>query len=264
MSDHTKYIISYSGGIGSAITAQMVSNKYGAENVILLFSDTNMEDEDLYRFNKDISDLLGIPITRISDGRTPWEVFSDVKFIGNSRVDPCSRVLKRDLIRKWIKENFSPEKCNIFVGIDCYEEHRLHRVVEANIPYVYRSILIEKDIFIDNNYKLQWCEDNNIIPPRLYTLGFAHNNCGGFCVKAGLGQFKMLYEKLPERYKEHEEIEQRLIQENPNLRPFLKKTKKGELMYLTMKDYREKYLEVDKLEEEDKFDFGGCGCALED
>ena len=34
-------------------------------------------------------------------------------------------------------------------------------------------------------------------------------------------------------------------------------------MYLTMKDYREKYLEVNK-SEEDRFDFGGCGCALED
>lgn len=258
-----KYIVSYSGGIGSAITAQMVVDKYGAENTVLLFSDTNMEDPDLYRFNKDVSNLLQVPITRIADGRTPWEVFEDVKFIGNSRIDPCSQILKREIIKTWIKENYTSEECNIFVGIDCSEEHRLHRVVEANKPYVYRSILIEQDIFIDNEYKLQWCKDNNITPPLLYALGFAHNNCGGFCVKAGLGQFKMLYEKLPERYNEHEEIEQRLMRENPKLRPFLKKTIKGETLYLTMKDYREQFLEKAKTEE-DKFDFGGCGCALED
>ena len=258
-----KYIVSYSGGIGSAITAQKVVDKYGADNTILLFADTNMEDGDLYRFNEDISLLLNIPITRIADGRTPWEVFKDVKFMGNSRIDPCSKILKRELIKKWIKDNYAPDECNIFVGIDCSEEHRLHRVVETNKPYIYRSILIEEDVFIDHDYKLQWCRNNNIAPPRLYTLGFSHNNCGGFCVKAGLGQFKMLYEKLPERYKEHEEIEQRLIQENSKLKPFLKKTVKGETRYLTMKDYREKYLEVDK-SEEDRFDFGGCGCALED
>ena len=97
-----KYIVSYSGGIGSAITAQMVVDKYGAENTVLLFSDTNMEDPDLYRFNKDVSNLLQVPITRIADGRTPWEVFEDVKFIGNSRIDPCSQILKRELIKKWI------------------------------------------------------------------------------------------------------------------------------------------------------------------
>ncbi len=29
-----------------------------------------------------------------------------------------------------------------------------------------------------------------IEPPRLYKMGFKHNNCGGACVKAGISQWK--------------------------------------------------------------------------
>lgn len=43
-----------------------------------------------------------------------------------------------------------------------------------------------------------------IDPPRLYKLGFHHNNCGGFCIKAGQAHFAHLLKVMPERYAEHE------------------------------------------------------------
>ena len=255
------HIVSYSGGIGSAITADMICKEYGKDNVVLLFADTLIEDDDLYRFNKDVINLLGWWFGRIADGRTPWQVFNDVKFIGNSRIDPCSKILKRDLIKKWIRNNYTPDNCVIWVGIDCSEEHRLNPVVMNNLPYQYRSILIEKNMFLTPQDKLMWCEENNIEVPRLYKMGFPHNNCGGFCIKAGLTQFAKLYQLLPEVYMENEQQEQEAIKNNPNLRPFLVKTIKGVKHYLTLKDYREQYLE-DKNYEEDKYEYGGCGCAL--
>lgn len=104
-----------------------------------------------------------------------------------------------------------------------------------------------------------------IIPPRLYSMNFAHNNCGGFCVKAGLGQFKLLYEKLPERYKYHENKELEVMLKNKNLKPFLKKNINGKVEYITLKYYRENYLESNskQLTEFELLDYGGCGCALE-
>lgn len=83
---------------------------------------------------------------------------------------------------------------------------------------------------------------------------------GGFCVKAGLGQFKKLHELLPDRYADNEKQEQEAMKNNPNLRPFLRKTINGKLTYITMKEYREKYL--DKLTEDEAMEFGGCWCAL--
>lgn len=254
------HIISYSGGLGSAITAERICRTHGKDNVLLLFADTLVEDEDLYKFNKDVVSLLGCRFVWIAEGRTPWHVFRDVKYIGNTRVDPCSRVLKRDLIRKWISDNYKPEECVIWIGIDCSEEHRLFPVVERNKPYQYRSYFIENDIFLSNEYKAYWLSQNNIPMPRMYRMGFAHHNCGGFCVKAGQGQFKMLFELMPEVYNQNEVEEQRAIRENPTLRPFLRKTINGKLRYLTLKEYREEFLEPNK--EIDETEFGGCGCAL--
>lgn len=40
--------------------------------------------------------------------------------------------------------------------------------------------------------------------PRLYGMGFVHNNCGGMCVRAGQGQFAMPLDKRPALYMKHE------------------------------------------------------------
>ena len=64
---------------------------------------------------------------------------------------------------------------------------------------------------LDKIELIQELNNMGIETPRLYKLGFMHNNCGGFCFKAGMGHFKLLLEKMPERYKYHEEKEQALI-----------------------------------------------------
>lgn len=255
-----KHIVSYSGGVGSAITAQLIVDLYGKNNTALLFADTKVESPDLYRFNHDIENLLGCEFITIADGRTPWQVFNDEKFIGNSRIDPCSKILKRNLIKKWLRENFKSHEVTVWVGIDVTEEHRLPPVVANNYPYIYRSILVELQIFVTPDIKRAWCKENKILIPNLYELGFSHNNCGGFCVKAGLAQFKKLYELLPEVYMENEKEELAAMVRNPNLRPFLKKTINGVKHYITMKEYREKYLS--QLTPDEELEFGGCGCAL--
>ena len=185
-----------------------------------------------------------------------------MKFIGNTRIDPCSKHLKRDLIKKWIHSNYAADEVIIWVGIDISEEHRLKAITENNKPYEYRSIMIDKGLLVDNNTKKSWCTANGIKLPKLYSLGFSHNNCGGFCVKAGLGQFKKLYELLPEIYAENERQEQEAIKNNPKLKSFLRKTINGKLTYISMKEYREKYLEHNKVTEDEAMEFGGCGCAL--
>ncbi len=169
-----KHIVSYSGGLGSAITADLVCKEYGNFNVSLLFADTLVEDEDLYRFNSDVVELLGCDLITISDGRTPWQIFNDVKFIGNTRIDPCSKHLKRDLIKKWIHSNYAADEVIIWVGIDISEEHRLEAITENNKPYEYRSIMIDKGLLVDNNTKESWCDANGIKIPKLYELGFSH------------------------------------------------------------------------------------------
>lgn len=256
-----KHIISYSGGVGSAMTAQLVCKDYGADNVLMLFADTLVEDKDLYRFNAQVVELLGCEFKSISEGRTPWQVFKDERYIGNTRVDPCSRILKREFIRQYLMDNYTKEEITVWVGYDATESHRLTNLLAHNhYSFRYRSKLVESKIFLTSKLKKDWCNSNGIEIPRLYKLGFPHNNCGGFCVKAGQAQFKLLYKTLPEVYLANEQEEQIAIKNNPNLKPFLRKTIKGELRYLTLKEFREEFLDQGKQIDTD--DWGGCGCGV--
>ena len=45
-----QHVVMFSGGAGSWMTAKRVAEKHGTDNLILLFADTLIEDEDLYRF----------------------------------------------------------------------------------------------------------------------------------------------------------------------------------------------------------------------
>ena len=74
--------------------------------------------------------MAAIPgLVWIADGRHPWEVYEDRRFIGNSHFDPCSLVLKRELINAWRNANCRPDSTVSYVGIDWTERHRLDRML---------------------------------------------------------------------------------------------------------------------------------------
>ena len=256
-----KHIVMFSGGAGSYITAKRVIEQHGKEDVVLLFADTKIEDEDLYRFLIDAEQALGVTITRIAEGRTPWEVFRDVRFLGNSRVDPCSAILKRDFIDAWIKARYAPDECRVYVGIDWTEIHRYERLAPRKLPFIYLAPLAtESSLMIDKEAMLAEMKADGIKVPRLYGMGFAHNNCGGFCIKAGHGHFKRLLEELPERYAEHEAKEEELRQYLGKPVAILRDRSGGKVMPLPLAEFRKR---VQKAPEQiDSFDIGGCGCAI--
>ena len=47
-----KHVINFSGGLCSFWAAHRVVAKHGTSDVILLFADTLIEDEELYEFNE--------------------------------------------------------------------------------------------------------------------------------------------------------------------------------------------------------------------
>lgn len=50
---------------------KLAAKKHGTEGMVLLFADTKMEDEDLYRFLDQAAANVGAPLVRIADGRNP-------------------------------------------------------------------------------------------------------------------------------------------------------------------------------------------------
>ena len=228
----------------------------------LVFADTLIEDEDLYRFLADafedvVKTWANTEFVRLADGRDPWQVFRDVRFLGNSRIDPCSRILKRELIDAWRKENFTPENSVTHLGFTWDEMERWEKAKPIWHPWPVRAPLCEPPFLpMGREAQDKACHERGIKSPRLYEMGFSHNNCGGFCVKAGHAHFKLLLEKMPERYAEHEQKEQ-------EFRDFLgrqdiailKDRRNGGHRSLALKELRER-----TLTSEESTDVGGCSC----
>jgi 3'-phosphoadenosine 5'-phosphosulfate sulfotransferase (PAPS reductase)/FAD synthetase len=247
----------FSSGITSWAAAKRYAETHGTEGMVLLFADTLIEDEDNYRFLYESAANIGAPLVIIRDGRTPWQVMRDRRIIGNSRIDPCSMVLKRELLDKWRDRVCDPEKTDIVLGILWDESHRIDRVRSRTAPWNYLAPLCDKP-WISKNECLEWAAREGVRPPRMYNMGFPHANCGGFCIKAGQATFKLLLKNFPERYAAHEE-EERSMRELVGNHSVMRCRRGGTSKVLTMEDFRKR---VEAEEQIDETDIGGCGCAL--
>lgn len=253
-----KYIVSFSGGAGSFVAAERAIDRYGKDNVALVFCDTSIEDHDLYRFIDESFAKFECESVVLKDGRTPWQVFKDKKYQGNTRTAHCTTELKGKVFANWLTDNYSPEECVIVFGFDWTEAHRHETAKNNYADYECWSPLLDVP-FLDKKDCFEIIESYGIEIPRLYKMGFSHNNCGGFCVKAGQEHYHRLLAVLPEVYAHHEAEQEKLMKELPTARPFLRKIVDGEIRYLTLKEFREM---VQSGVKHDELDFGGCGCFV--
>ena len=235
--------------------------RHGRDDVVLLFTDTSMEDPDLYRFLDDSERQLGVRLIRLRDGRTPWDVFRERRYLGNTRADLCSRILKREMSQKWLAEN-APDATLVF-GID-WEE--LHREAPLKKRYGEQGHPVECPM-TESPWKskyevLAWMRAEGLEPPRLYGMGASHNNCGGFCVRAGHGHFSWLMDTMPEVFARHEAAEQELREHLGKDVAILRDRTGGETRPLTLREFRERKL-AGRLTAMDLLDHGGCGCFVD-
>ena len=257
-----KHVLSYSGGVTSWAAGKLVAQQLeDGDELVLLFADTKMEAPDVYSFLEEGARNIGAPITKLCDGRTPWQVFADERFLGNSRIDPCSRILKRELMDRWRRHHCTPETSRHYVGLDFteverYEQHR--QIMEGKGWRSYAPLIEQR---IAKPQALAWAEKVGLKPPEAYKEGFNHANCMGMCVKAGMHHWATLYRIHPERYEHAEQAERQirtLIGKNVAI---LKDRSDGKNRPITLEAFRERIESRCSLPLED--DGGGCGCALE-
>lgn len=291
-----------SGGIGSWATLKRILSVNKAADVISLFTDTLIEDRDLYRFliettaeaygikrpNELLSRCADIPdieseadvvlrkallaeisaeamrlipgLVWIIEGRTPWEIFFTVRYLGNSRIAQCSHVLKQETAGNWIRKNYGPEECKLYLGIDWTEDHRRAAPIRNWAPYSVKFPMCGEP-YLTKDDMLQMLDEVGIDRPRLYELGFAHNNCGGFCVRAGQGHFANLLAQFPNQFEYHERKEQEIRDYLGKDVSMLKQVRKGSTYRLTLADLRK---QIEGNGEIDRNDIGGCGCFVTD
>jgi hypothetical protein len=250
-------VVMFSGGIGSWAAARRVADAHGTDGLTLLFADTRTEDEDLYRFVTEAAADVGGELVRIVEGRDIWQVFHDERMMGSTRLDPCSKMLKRKPMRRWLDDNLSPDDTTVYLGIDWSEQHRYDRALHHWSPWNVLAPLCDAP-YLNRDDHIATLRARGIEPPRLYSWGMPHNNCGGFCVKAGISQFVRLLEVAPERYAYHEAKEQEFREMiGKDVSILRDRTGDGKTKPLTMAALRKRQQKGDTLP---LFDWGGCAC----
>lgn len=202
-------------------------------------ADTPLED---YRGNPDwrafLADLReraldALPgLIWLVEGRDPWEIFRDRKFLGNSQRDPCSEHAKREIATDWrighchrLGELFAPADY-FAVGIDESEAHRFDDGEGGGVGprmaadgWQYHAPLIDVNARVVAGERLPReimalayapLDDIGPTSPRLYGMGYKHNNCGGWCVKAGQAHYANRFRVQPERYAYDQLMEQKM------------------------------------------------------
>lgn len=207
--DPDQHVIQFSGGVGSALAALTIAERVGPSRMTLLIANTQVEDPDLWRFAHDLSCLIEVPLVIVEDGRDPWQLFMDVGFLGNNLFAPCTKYLKQIPCRNWMTEHAPPETSIAYVGIEPTKKDRprAQSITRNWAPWrVEFPLLKGPDRSKDD--LLAELQSHGLKPPRLYEMGFPHNNCGGSCIRAGQGQWKHLLDVFPERFARAEREEE--------------------------------------------------------
>jgi hypothetical protein len=263
-----KRVVMFSGGLGSWMTAKRVAERHGTDDLFLVFADVGGqhtsphagEDEDTYRFIREAAKDVGGELVWLNEGRDIWQVFHDDRFLGNSRLANCSKFLKQRPARGWLDANCDPETTTVYVGIDWTETHRVPAIVNAYKPYTAEAPLTEAPYLTKDDMQAA-CKAAGMDIPRLYLANFPHNNCGGFCVRAGQAQMELLLREHPERFAYHEGKEEELRQHLGKDVSVLRDRTGGTSTPLTLRRFRERVQMQPELI--DDLDWGGCGCFVE-
>jgi hypothetical protein len=285
-----KYIVSISGGLGSAEALRRAIAKYGKENVIAVFADVKGtgehtwlgmptiskllherfggESHDTYRFIWMLAYHFDIPIERLETGLSIWDIFAKKKafrlVVNGAFFCPASEELKRAVITKWAKASFTDESYSIVLGMDWDEHHRIVRSqyywresVKWNVNVI--SLNSEKPYASKEETALYFLKnelDFEFKLPSAYEDGADHNNCHWACVNAGQGHFAALYLNHPLHYHYWAWMESRIQKYIKQSYTILKDTRGGVTTRLSL------YQFIDRIERGDYLarDASACAC----
>jgi hypothetical protein len=184
--DRTSRVVMLSGGAGSWGAARRIVERHGRRGLTLLFADTLIEDDDLYRFVLEAaSNLTGrrvppgllartVAIPSLEEGRhrrrhlltlaaEASEWCPALEWI--TAEDP--RLLKRCFMRRWLEEHRDPADTVAVVGYEGSEIHRFERAQGRWEPWRVEAPLCEAP-YLSKEEVLDWMGAEGLTPPRLY------------------------------------------------------------------------------------------------
>ena len=193
-------IVWFSCGAASAIAAKQSVKKNG-ENCDIENCDTGGEHESNKKFLKDIEKWTGKDITILKNKEYDdhFDVFKKKKFFVKVGFAYCTIELKKKLRLEYQR----PNDIHI-LGYTLDEKKRTERFDNNNPELITDWILIEKGITKEDCLGILW--QVGIELPKMYDLGYNHNNCIG-CVKGGIGYWNKIKKDFPDHFNKMARIE---------------------------------------------------------
>jgi len=231
-SNKTKHLVSIGGGVSSTLELPLhVIDKYGADNTDFVICALRGESPDLWRMVDWLEQRTGKHVYRVAwqpvaqhihyglkakywidaptwGYRDIWDVFNRVGIMGNSRLDPCSRVLKRETMRDFVRNHYNTERLVMHVGITHDE---IDRMLNIRRNWAKLGVDVRAELADTPRQGTSAERAERILGwvPFVYSWGASHNNCGGFCVKAGHQHMARLLYYDPDTFAYHEAQEAR-------------------------------------------------------
>ena len=218
-----KAVVWFSCGAASAVAGKLAIKKY-KDNVDIVYCDTGGEHESNKLFLKECESWYGkkIKIIKNKKYKDHFDVVKKKNFITNQYgFAYCTHELKMKM-----RENAGYcESINIF-GYTYEEIKRAEKLIAHNIDMECEFPLIYNSVTKDECLGIIWQE--GIKMPKMYKLGYSHNNCVG-CVKGGNGYWNRIRIDFPDVFKKMSKIERDI---GVTVLKYRSGEKKGERMYL--------------------------------
>lgn len=256
-------VVMFSGGAGSWATAKRVAEQHGTNDLTLLFADTMVESANLHDFLHAAAENVGGELVIVKDGRTPFQVFRDDRFLGNSRLANCSKYLKQKPCREWLEaEHPDPDGVILYVGIDWSEIHRMPAIEAGWSPYEVVAPLCERP-YVGKQAVLAWLQREGLKLPDAYRDGFPHNNCmAQGCVRGGQAYWQHMLRTNRAVFLQTERDEQELREYLDADVTILRDRTRGVSTPVTLRAFRERLDAQPELF--DGSEWGPCGCFVDD
>lgn len=204
-----------SGGAASVIAAKLAIQLYGIDRVELVRCETENEDDDNHRFEKEASEWLGkgVVLLRSEHYQSVWDVWQKRRYMAGPKGAPCTMWMKVQPRLAYQR----PDDVHVFgYTDDPRDRRRFEALRDTYFEMNVRAPLVEAGI--TKAAALALIQSAGISLPRSYDLGFPNANClKTGCVKASSPGYWSLYRHhFPERYermaKYSRQLGKRLVQ----------------------------------------------------
>jgi len=209
MNEKQMIVVWFSCGAASAVAAKKTLEIYGDRyDVRVATSHIKQEDDDNFRFLKDVEKWLGIDILLAMNPKYPTgdaeKVWEDRKYMSGINGAPCTLELKKEARYEWERVH-NPDWHVMGFTVD--EKGRFDRFKLMERPNTI-PVLIDLNLTKQDCYNLLL--ENGIRPPRTYEMGFPNANCIG-CVKATSPTYwNHVRKHFPEEFRRRAEMSRRL------------------------------------------------------